>query len=354
MKATGASNLRQSWAERRRDVQPKTIHIEEGDLVETGTLGPGRELPLVITPRLGSVDLPSWMRDQWDTVETALDLRGGVLFRGFHLRGQEGFTRALDALPFPLMHYMEGATPRTELRDKVYTSTEFPPDQSISLHTELCYVNTWPMRILFFCDVPPSRGGATPIADVRRVYHEIDPEVREAFEEKGWMLVRNFSEGFGLPWQVSYRITDPRELERYFDSAGISYEWLDGGARLRTRQVRPVVERHPRTDEKVWFSHVGFWHVSSLDPQVREVMLRDFGLDGLPYHTCYGDGTSIPDEAIAEVRAGFDRATVSFPWEEGDLLLLDNMLVAHGREPFEGQRRILTAMGRPQSRIPVE
>ncbi len=182
---------------------------------------------------------------------------------------------------------------------------------------------------------------------MRKVYRLIDPEIRDRFEAKGgWMLVRNFNQRFGLPWQISYRVDSKDELERYFEQADISWEWLDGDA-LRTRQVRPVAEIHPKTRETVWFTHVAFWHASSLDPQVREVMLSDLGEEGLPYNTYYGDGTPIEEDVIRAIARAYDQATVKFPWQERDLTLLDNMLISHGRAPFEGPRKILTAMGEP-------
>ena len=351
---TESTSLRQSWAQRRKDFKPQAVSIAESDLTSTRLLTPEEELPLVIEPRMPGVDLPEWARENADFIEKALLKNGGVLFRGFDVRGQEGFQSFLRSYPLELMHYIEGATPRTQLTDKVYTSTEFPANETIALHNELCYVNTWPMKILFFCAQAPPVGGETPIADVRKVYQLIDPEVRQRFFDKGgWMLMRNFSERVGLPWQVSYRTEDKATVERYFRENGIGCEWLSDN-RLRTRQVRPVAERHPVTREWCWFTHVSFWHVSSLDPTVREVMLRDLHEDGLPYATYYGDGTPIEDSVIAHVREAFGKATVAFPWQEGDLLLLDNMLTAHGRRPFEGPRKILTAMGQACRRDQVQ
>jgi alpha-ketoglutarate-dependent taurine dioxygenase len=78
-------------------------------------------------------------------------------------------------------------------------------------------------------------------------------------------------------------------------------------------------------------------------------------VENLPYNTFYGDGSEIPDEVIAHLMTAYDSQTVKFGWQAGDLLLLDNMLVAHGRSRFTGERKILTAMGdeiRPISVLP--
>jgi len=330
-----------------RATRPKPISLSQPELVKTGFLSDGQVLPLVIKPQLsGVVDLFAWARSHSEFIKSNLLKYGAFLFRGFGLHTQDHFAEFLTAISLPRMHYMEGATPRTELGGMIYTSTEYPAEQSIALHNELNYVMTWPMKIFFFCDTPSEQGGATPIADVRRVFNRITPRTRQRFIEKGWMLIRNFGDGLSLPWQTTFRVKDKAALEDYCRSAHVTYEWKSGD-RLRTRQVRPAVRRHPITGEMVWFNHVAFWHVSSLAPNVREMFLSEFSPEDLPFNTYYGDGTTIEDDVVAELRQAYDDETVAFPWQTGDLLMIDNMLVAHGRQPYVGARKILTAMGEP-------
>jgi alpha-ketoglutarate-dependent taurine dioxygenase len=344
--SSGPSSARRHLPYPSNTVKPVAINFSNEEFCRFGLLAPGRELPLVVEPNFRNVDLMGWVRNNRDLLQTKLIKHGGILFRGFGLRTQTHFEQFIRAFAVELMHYMEGATPRTELGDKVYTSTEFPPERSISIHNELCYVATWPMKIMFYCVKPPCSGGETPIGDVRKVLQRIKPEIRSRFRDKGWMLLRNFGNGFGLTWQTSFHVSDKSALETYFDAARISYEWI-GRDRLRTRQVRPAIAAHPKTGELVWFNHIGFWHVSSLEPGLRARLLEDFTEEGLPFNTYYGDGTPIEDWVIDHLRDAYDAETVTFPWRQGDLLLLDNMLVAHGRRPFTGTRVVLTAMGEP-------
>ena len=329
-----------------RAARPKPISLSQPELVTTGFLNDGQVLPLVFKPQLGGVDLFAWARSHAELIESKLLKHGAFLFRGFDLHTQTDFAEFLSAISLPRMHYMEGATPRTELGGMIYTSTEYPAEQSIALHNELNYVTTWPMKIFFFCVKPSEQGGATPIADVRGVFNRITPQTRQRFIDKGWMLIRNFGDGLSLPWQTTFRVKDKAALEDYCRSARVMYEWKEGD-RLRTRQVRPAVRRHPKTGEMVWFNHVAFWHVSSLEPKVREMFLAEFSPEDLPFNTYYGDGTPIEDDVVAELRQAYDDETIAFPWQVGDLLMIDNMLVAHGRQPYAGTRKILTAMGEP-------
>jgi len=339
---------RQSWADRRKSIKPTAADLLPEQLVRTHNLEPGQTLPLVVQPNVEGVDLANWARLSQDVINAYLFNHGALLFRGFGIRAQIDFERFLKGATSHLMRYTEGATPRTELGDRVYTSTEYPADQHIALHNELTYVTTWPGRIWFCCLQPAQQRGETPIADVRKVLQRIDPRIVKRFRQKQWMLVRNFGKGMSLPWQTSFHTTDKREVERYCDSAAIDYEWKPNDS-LRTRQVRPALACHPRTGEMLWFNHVAFWHVSSLERRVREGMLAAFKQEGLPYSTYYGDGSPIEDLVVEEIREAYRQETIEFSWQAGDILMADNMLVAHGRNPFVGTRRILAAMGEPCS-----
>jgi alpha-ketoglutarate-dependent taurine dioxygenase len=319
------------------------------EMVKTSILDLDRGLPLVVEPAVRGIDLSSWISLNRSFVNDALPKYGAVLFRGFPISDTRAFHGVVESLGIQTMHYMEGATPRTQLSQGVYTSTEFPADQSIALHNELSYVTTWPMRICFCCLEPATTQGATPIADVRRVLARIPSDVVEEFKQKHWMLLRNFGDGLSLPWQKTFRTDEPAVVEEYCRQNLIDYEWREGD-RLRTRQVRPAVAIHPQTGEQVWFNHAAFWHVSSLPAAAREVFNSDFGEQGIPYNTYFGDGSRIADSTIQQLRNAYDAETVAFPWQQGDFLLLDNMLVAHGRQPFTGTRRVIVSMGDPYSR----
>jgi amino acid adenylation domain-containing protein len=348
-----AENQQRILAKRRREqsklkklktITLKPVSQSARELIKAGHLSTENKLPLVVQPAHDNVDFYDWVRHNQVFIRTSLLKYGALLFRGFGLATQAAFERFLPSISARLMTYMEGATPRTEVGQNLYTSTEYPADQSIAFHNELTYVTTWPKLIWFHCIQPAESGGETPIADVRRVFERIDPSIRKRFDEKGWMLVRNFGDGVSLPWQRSFHTTDKSEIEAYCRQACIEVEWkADGG--LRTRQVRPAIAVHPQTLEPVWFNHVAFWHVSSLDKQVREAMLSMFSENDLPYHTYYGDGVPIEDSVVEEIRGAYEMERVEFGWQRGDILMLDNVLVAHGRNPFEGKRRVIVAMG---------
>jgi alpha-ketoglutarate-dependent taurine dioxygenase len=329
-------------------VKPRAVPLSDERVVEVGCFESNDPLPLVIRARRQTSTLTAWVKANRRLVDEALRINGGLLFRGFNLDGIADFGGFVRSLCPELMEYKERSTPRTEVGDRIYTSTEYPAHQSIALHNEFSYSYTWPMRIFFFASQTPESGGETPIADCRRVYRKLAPETLRRFVEKKVMYVRNYGAGIDLTWQDAFQTHDRMEVEGYCRRAPLDWEWLDGD-RLRTRQVRPAVAQHPVTGEIVWFNQAHLFHVSNLGAEMQESLCRVFDEQDLPRNAYYGDGSPISAEDLEEVRSAYEEATVVFSWQPDDILMLDNMLVAHGRRPYSGQRRILAALAQPYS-----
>lgn len=163
------------------------------------------------------------------------------------------------------------------------------------------------------------------------------------------MYVRNFGDGFGLFWQTVFQTTDTSVVEQYCRGADISVEWKEGN-RLRTRQVREDITTYPHTGEPAWFKHATFFHISTLEPGIRRTLLAEFSEEDLPNNSYYGYGSPIKPEVLEDLRRAYSQETISFLWQQGDILLIDNMLTAHLRGPFSGERRILVTMADPFTR----
>ena len=169
--------------------------------------------------------------------------------------------------------------------------------------------------------------------------------VREKFEQKGVMYVRNYST-LDLPWSVVFQTEDKSQVEDYCKANELNYEWLENNG-LRTSQVNPATAVHPHTGEKVWFNQSHLFHVSSLGKDIAETLLASLGEESIPRNSYYGDGSPIELEALELIRAAYEQTKVKFAWQKTDLLLLDNMLFTHGRESYTGARKILVGMACP-------
>lgn len=306
------------------------------------SLASNTRLPAVVNPTEKRA-LADYQETIEQMVRTYLSTVGGVLFRGFPIESVADFETFVRMISPDLASYEFGSTPRSQVQNQIYTSTEYPPHQHIPLHNEQAYTTEWPMKIWFYCAQASPEGGYTPIADSREVYRHIPVRIRERFVEKGVMYVRNYGNGLDVPWTKVFNTTDRRSVERFCHAAGIAYEWKSDGE-LRTRQVCQAVAVHPCTNETVWFNQAHLFHVSNLEPAVREALLAVVSEADLPRQACYGDGSPIETAVLDEIREVYQCHAVQFPWQEGDVLMLDNMLAAHGRTPFKGPRKILVAM----------
>ncbi|GAB4193605.1 MAG: TauD/TfdA family dioxygenase [Roseiflexaceae bacterium] len=320
----------------------KAVSLSQSDLVRIEPLQADNPLPLLIEPTVAGVDLIAWLDQNRELVMRELATYGGILFRNFAI-SQEQFKDFMIAVSGELLT----DPTRTALRsdtNKVYISTEFPAERNIFHHNETWWQYTWPMKIFFYCHTAPAQGGSTTIADCRKVLARLDPSITRPFIEKGVLCVRNFGTHFGRPWQEIFQTDNREAVEAFCRSYQIEYQWL-GGERMRTRHIRPVIAKHPHSGEEVWFNHVAHYHVTTnIEPHVREALLAEVGDENAPVNTYYGDGTPIDPAVVDAIREAYDRETIAFPWQEGDLMMLDNMLVAHGRSPYTGPRKILVGM----------
>jgi alpha-ketoglutarate-dependent taurine dioxygenase len=299
--------------------------------------------PLEIQAPEAQVDAPAWARSQRDLIETQLCRHAAVLFRNFPLRTPEEFEAFAEAIE-PELYGEYGDLPRKGAGRNIYQSTPYPERQMILFHNESAHLPRWPRKQLFFCELPSRVGGATPIVDCREVYRRLPAPLAEEFHRKELLYVRTFTERLDVSWQDFFRTTRREDVEAQLARGGTECRWLEGGV-LQTRTRCPAVIAHPVTGEASFFNQIQLHHVSCLEAEVREHLLTAVGLERMPRHVYYGDGTPIEDETMALIGRIYEECAVRFDWGQGDVILLDNMLAAHARDPYEGPRRIVVAMG---------
>jgi alpha-ketoglutarate-dependent taurine dioxygenase len=296
--------------------------------------------PLVVKAGIAGLILPEWIKENRALVDEKLAVNGAILFRGFEVVSVERFQRFIAIFDSAPLAYTQRSSPRFEVAKNVYHSTTYPADQAIHMHSENSYAPTWSRRIAFCCIRPADEQGETPIADNRLVVRALDPEIRKKFLEKGVRYIRNMTRGVGLPWQEVFQTNSREEVEKECREQQMRYIW-DGEDRLILSWENQAICRHPVTGEEIWFNHAFFFHKNALPEDARSGFTSDADL---PFRTCYGDGSEIAPDEAENIRLAYEKATIRFPWERGDVLLLDNMLMAHGRSPYKGERQIIVSL----------
>ena len=296
-------------------------------------------------------DPVAWAAANADRLRDRLRDAGACLLRGFAVPDESVFAAVVRVFDEELGEYTYGSTPRSKVGD-VYTSTEYPAIEVIPLHNEMSYTTTWPLRIWFHSVVPARSGGETPLADSHGVYNRVPARVRERFERHGVRYVRNYRPGLGLSWQDGFATADPAVVETFCRERGIGFEWLDDGA-LRTVETCQAVAVHPETGKPVWMNQAHLFHVSNLKEATRRALLDLVAEEDLPRNAYLGDGSPIDPADLTAIRHAYAEETVAFPWHAGDLLMVDNMAMAHGRSSFEGPRKVLVAMAAAHDTLPA-
>jgi alpha-ketoglutarate-dependent taurine dioxygenase len=290
----------------------------------------------------GTPEATRWAAEHRDGLRAFVAERGSLLVRGLGLRDAAEAGAVFRQLG-SLMPETEAFAPRQRYAPGVYSSTKWPPNQAMCAHHELSYALQVPSLMLFACLVAPTAGGATPLADGPAVLDALPAELVERFEREGWLLIRNYNEDIGASLADAFSTGDRSAIETYCRANDIRFEWQASGG-LRTRQRRSAIVPHPLTGQRCWFNQIAFLNEWTLAPELHEYLVDEYGADGLPFNTRFGNGDPIGADVVDTINEAYEASTVREEWQAGDLLLVDNIRTAHGREPFEGPRDVVVGM----------
>ena len=300
-------------------------------------------------PALLRADPGDPLRWAWEAraeLRDAVVEHGAVLVRGLALDHAVVAGDVVRGVGEGLMAEREPFAPRTEYAERLYSTTPWPAHQPMGLHHEGAYCRWFPGLVMFACLRAPDAGGDTLLADTAAVLRDLPAELVRRCERDGWQLVRTYNDDIGATWPEAFGVRDRATVERYCRANAIEFEWRPGG-RLRTRQRRAAVQEHPVTGLRCWFNEIAFLSEWASGPEVREYLLEAHGPERLPVTTCFGDGSPVGEDVVALLNRAYAAHTVRVSWQVGDLLLVDNVRTAHGRDAYEGPRELLVALADP-------
>ena len=339
----GMQDRKESKFKMLMNIKSKGVRLKKREVVRLGSLSPGQAFPLLVEPASRDVDLVEWAKGKAGFLESKLFEHGAILFKGFQVSSVAEFEAFAQAV-CPALKGDYGDLPREKGGKSIYKSTPYPNEKTILFHSESSHLHSWPLKQFFCCLKKAQVGGETPIVDCRRILRLLQPETRERFRRKKLKYVRNFTSGLDVSWQEFFKTEDKAEVEERCRQDNVSFDWKEEGG-FQTSQVCPAVARHPRTGDEVFFNQIQLHHPAFLDAEDRQAMESLFREEDFPRNVYYGDGAPIEESVIEEIRDVYREAAVIFEWEEGALVMVDNMLTAHARNPFQGERKVVVAMG---------
>lgn len=334
-----------------------------------------QQLPLVIEPDGDSSveGLKNYIRKNHEDLSEKIYKYGAILFRGFEINSPKLFEEIAMLIDPNLKNDYLGTSPRDKVAgtDYVFSASELPGFYPIMQHCEMSYLSNKPVKVFFYCDVEPNYGGETPLCNFRKVYKELDEAVKREFEKRGVKLVRNYSASGKRSklnlwelksWTDIFHTTDREEVERQFRKYEVDFEWKKNGD-LRLTHTNNAIAEHPVTKEKVWFNHTQVFNIDAAPIEYEFIHRRQKRLKTLLFkwfitamvslkkittnpeeesiNVVFADGSEIPKSYIRKIEETIWKNLVIFPWKKNDMVAIDNLGTAHGRLPYEGDRRIM-------------
>jgi len=295
-------------------------------------------------------------------IDPILYEHGGLLVRGCdQLLTAEDFEHVILQVTPALRDYVGGTSPRIAVHGKIMTATYVPPDWSIPLHQEMAYTHTPPDRITFFCERPAASGGYSTVGDMRIALDKIDPGIRRKFDRHGLQLRRtlpsprtlHLKPGVQKAWPEVFGSDDPSVVESVVAANGWRVNWLNGDALQLWQDVLPAIKHHPVTGQAVWCNQAHFFSPACMmrwaqeDGRTSDYESIDMARASNPEmldEILFGNGERVPDNDALHVYQVLRALERPIALRRGDLLILDNLILAHGRTAFSGERSILVAL----------
>ncbi|CAD6246669.1 unnamed protein product [Miscanthus lutarioriparius] len=243
----------------------------------------------------------------------------------FPARTAADFDRAVDAFGYEELPYVVAA-PRTNVVGRVFTANESPPDQSIPFHHEMAQklekCGLIYTRVLGEGDhssSPIGRGWQSVFATSDKVV--VDGNQKSWFHEK-WPVSLAYSNCY-----VQLDATSVPMHSYLFDASwvlraaarGMELEWTGDRVKTVTGPI-PAVKWDERRGRKIWFVNMVAAYTGWKDAR-----------NGRVNTVSFGDGSPLPGDIMDECGKILEEECVAIPWQQGDILLIDNWAVLHGR-----------------------
>ncbi len=301
-----------------------------------------KDFPAIITAHEAR-DLPNYIAANKENIDAQLHAVGAVLLRGFDVPNADAFDAAVQGYGADNFAYAQSLSNavRVNVTPRVFTANEAPPQTSIYLHHEMAQTPIYPSKLFFYCEIAPGEGGATPICRSDLLLQQMaqdTPQLLSAFASKGVRYTNvmppadDSGSGQGRSWKSTLGAETKDAAEARLAKLGYSHEWLDDGSLRATTPILPAVCTLADGRQTFFNQLIAAFRGWSDSRNTAHKSV------------CFGDDMPITGADMEPVIAMSEALTYDLQWQAGDVALLDNYLVMHGRRPFSGKRRVLASL----------
>lgn len=241
---------------------------------------------------------------------------GLLLFKRFEA-DVEIFTRFSNELSTNFIDYTGGVFKRRVINsDSTLLSVNDFKDE-IKLHGEMYYQKNIPLMLWFFCANPASQDGATIVCDGKLFFDELSDSLKDLFNRKKLKYRGHLKRD---AWMQQYKTNNLDVVKQICKSNDVHMQ-INEDESIDVHYICPAI--HPsRNGESMIF-------INSLLPAMAIS----------PDVVSFDDGTNINDKIMSELNEISEKVTTEINWQKGDILMIDNTRIMHGRRSFVDDKR---------------
>ncbi len=299
--------------------------------------------PYIALAPATQVEPLNWITENREHLLQEVESVGAVLLREFALSSDNDFDAAIRQFQLPAFTYEESLSNavRKNRTDRVFTANEAPPEIEIFLHHEMAQTPLYPSKLFFFCEKAAASGGATPLCRSDLLWSAIQsdmPKFAADCRDKAvkytnvMPLAADAKSGQGRSWKSTLSCETAAAAEARLQALNYSWIWQEDGSLRVTTPVLPAV-RQRHSGIEVFFNQLIAAFMGWKDS--RNIAEKS---------VCFGDDSEITDADMERVVSLSEQFTYDLQWQNGDMAIVDNFLVMHGRRPFQGERKVLASL----------
>jgi alpha-ketoglutarate-dependent taurine dioxygenase len=241
---------------------------------------------------------------------------GVLLFRGFE-NNADIFKEFSNLLSTNFIDYAGGAFVRRVINgDKTLLSVnDFQFE--IKLHGEMYYQKNIPLMVWFFCANPASQNGETTVCDGRAFFNQISSPTKELFDNKKLKFTAHMSKD---EWHKKYQTDDVNRLKEMCKN-NQTYLNIYEDESITLEYICPAVISSRCGQYQVFINSL--LPTKQLNPNILK----------------FDDNSDIPDDVMSELNEIAEKLTTEISWQKGDILMIDNTRIMHGRRAFSDEKR---------------